>query len=278
MENYNNSIFIGENCSTYIDSVVLKYNKLLLKLRKYRELDIARTKKLECIIHSTLSEGIAGGCGEVQNILDNIQYLAVDTVQRTVDEEETFCRLIFQKQLQIHNFQSNSELLFGDGKSGIVSNTSGVNYTDPFSMNEELSEYNNIFRVLDSRVGALLHSIKSTRMVETTSLIDEINNTLVMSGLSESILRKLLIEENSAERGNLSPLSIIKIPDHDESAMVFRLTQSLYHGEFLGCPIEREGDFVTQMLQSLRRKHRAVLMRTASLCEPYSPYYIHFKS
>ena len=281
-----------------IDNKILQeYNTLLLKLRQYKQLDISRIKLLQCIARGALSEGYITNPSEVQNLVDNIQILGIDSKVRSEDEEERYCKGTIINNINHLSTRSESMHRYVDGKN----NNYIINYDnsssqhqhakhdskileDPLNMKDLLLQYDEIFELVEAHIGITFHSLKhayhSDTMLSTSmgDIFEEVDADLEASGLTIENFKHLM-EPNgdhcdSTTAGHSGPEQNSVAED-----VALRQFQSLYHQSF-DSPLtgdDRDEDVLVELLEGLRTKHRTVLRKTAALCEPYSPYHIHFK-
>ena len=287
-----------------IDSnIMVEYNTLLLNLRKYKQLDIARIKHLQYIARVALSEGYVANATEVQILIDNVQILGIDAQVRSEDEEERYCKGTVVNY--INHFTVNSETVHhsADEKKAVKFN-SNIHSScdnsqiphhqaeDPFHMKDLLSKFDETFDLVEAHAGVLFHSLKQAHLsdtIDTTAgdIIEEIESDLRASGLSIDNLSRLMglhaNHNGSYAMGSSNPPEGQSQGDPVAADIAFRQFQSLFDPSLSSRLPQSDhcddgGDVLLEMLDGLRAKHRTVLRKTAALCEPYSPYHIHFKT
>eukprot|EP01035_Chromulina_nebulosa_P024753 gene24753-32236_t len=280
-----------------IDNKILQeYNTLLLKLRQFKQLDISRIKLLQSIARGALSEGYITNPAELHCLIDNVQLPSIDSKIRSEDEEEGHCKsatINYINQLSasgesthrnVDEKSTNPIINSRDSQHQHIQLDDSKMLKDPFNMNDLQLQYDELFELVEARIGMSFHSLKhlshsDTMISSPRDIFEEVDSDLEASGLIVENLKRLMGPTGDHYDSTAMSLSI---PEQDSVAndVALRLFQSLYHQSYDSSWIEndRDEDIVAELLEGLRAKHRTVLRKTATLCEPYSPYQIHFKN
>jgi len=266
----------------YLNTVIMKYNDILLKISKYKQLDLARIKQLHTFSQILHTEMPSCNENEIRNVIDNLHLFALEKtlLQNTVesDFDPTVCLRNLLRHLSNSSSSKDYNVLKNESKAPVdlISN-----YDDFLVLDKEVASCTETFQELEKRIGTILHTIQisPSQTYETTisHIMQDVSTELEALGLNISNLNTDFQDPRTLLASSSIPTGPTLIDDPSDKASEVLL--QLYN--ILWPPSDSDGssdDVVSELLQRLRQRHLNALTKSASLCESYCPFHIHLKN